>query len=130
NRSRTSWAGPTSKSVPPRRSTATRRWSTVRSRSAGTPGSTNRPQPTVRPKHHHRSRLPTTPERGGPSSSPPPPHCPCWPKALRAVGAWLTPWLLLQRLWNAWSAKPPPDDLQRLLDALSQGHGLNLYIPP
>jgi hypothetical protein len=63
------WAD--SKSVPPPRSAATRPWSTARSRSAGTPGSTNRPQATPTPQRH-RSRPPTTAERGAlkPTSQP------------------------------------------------------------
>ena len=51
----------------------------------------------------------TTPERGGPPAEPPAEH-PSWPKALRAVRAWLTPWLLLQRWWKAWTHEPPPEN--------------------
>jgi hypothetical protein len=40
----------------------------------------------------HRNRQPTTPERGGPTTGPPA-EKPSWPKALRAVPAWLAPWL-------------------------------------
>ncbi len=69
------------------------------------------------------------PERGGAPADQPTAY-PCWPKALRAVRAWLTPWLLLQRWWKAWSDKPPPDELQQLLNALAQGHAINLYLPP
>ncbi len=39
-----------------------------------------------------------------------------WPQALRRVRAWLEPYLLLRRYWQAWSVKPPPQRLQRLLD--------------
>jgi DDE superfamily endonuclease len=31
-----------------------------------------------------------------------------WPKALRAVRAWLEPWVLLRRFWQAWSPQPHP----------------------
>jgi SRSO17 transposase len=44
-------AGPTSKSVRPLRSVATKPWATARSRSAGTPGSTHHPQ-TTEPSPH------------------------------------------------------------------------------
>jgi len=47
-----------------------------------------------------------------------------------AVRAWLTPWLLLQRCWTAWTNKPPPRELQQLLNAVGNGHALNLYLPP
>lgn len=53
-----------------------------------------------------------------------------WPVALRAVRAWLEPRLLLARYWAAWSPLPTPLPLQALLDALHQGHGLHLYVPP
>ncbi len=71
----------------------------------------------------------TTPERGGTESSPGTEQT-SWPKALRAVRAWLTPWLLLQRCWTAWTNKPPPRELQQLLNAVGSGHALNLYLPP
>jgi hypothetical protein len=50
-----------------------------------------------------------------------------WPQALRAVRAWLEPWVLLRRFWQAWSALPPPHPLQQLLEYLSQGFPLYLY---
>src|SRR5215471_13275768 len=49
-----------------------------------------------------------------------------WPKALRAVRAWLEPWVLLQRFWQAWSPQHPPLLLQQLLDHLSRGSPLYL----
>lgn len=51
-------------------------------------------------------------------------------KALRAVRAWLTPWLQLHRYWTAWTDKPPPHELQQLLNAVANGHPLNLYLSP
>ena len=48
-----------------------------------------------------------------------PPPAPSWPRALRAVRAWLSPWITLQRWWTAWSEAPPaaaaasPDQLGR-----------------
>ena len=45
-------------------------------------------------------------ERGPAPAVPPPP--PSWPRALRAVRAWLAPWIALQRWWTAWSNAPPP----------------------
>ena len=101
SRSKTSWAGPTSRSAPMSRSAATRPWSTARSASAGTPGS-----PIIRHgmRVRHRGRDPAA-ERGGPSAAAPPP-APSWPRALRAIRAWLSPWIALQRWWPAWSVRP------------------------
>ncbi|MFD9823572.1 hypothetical protein ACFWW0_32665 [Streptomyces violascens] len=42
---------------------------------------------------------------------------------------WLTPWATLQRYWRAWSTKPPPTDLQALLNAVATGRPLDLYRP-
>jgi hypothetical protein len=83
--------------------------------------------PSTSDSPHTTPPEPSTEDSGEGGTETPPP---CWPKALRAVRAWLAPWLLLQRLWKAWSAKPQPDDLQRLIDTLAQGQGLSLYIPP
>jgi hypothetical protein len=49
------------------------------------------------------------------------------PGAARRVG-WLTPWTVLQRWWTAWSKAPPPPQLQALIDSVTAGHGLNLYL--
>ena len=49
-----------------------------------------------------------------------------WPKALRAVRAWLEPWVLLQRFWQAWSTHPPAPQLQTLVDCLGRGQALFL----
>ena len=111
SRSRTSWAGPTSRSAPTPRSAATRPWSTARSASAGTPGS---PITRRRTSLRHRGRSPAA-ERGGPRAAVPPP-APSWPRALRAVRAWLSPWIALQRWWPAWSTAPPPPQLQALIE--------------
>jgi hypothetical protein len=53
-----------------------------------------------------------------------------WPRALRAVQAWLIPWSVLARCWRSWSPAPPPRQLQRLLDAAAAGQPLHLYLPP
>jgi hypothetical protein len=82
SRSRTSWAGPTSRSAPMPRSAATRRWSAAPSASAGTPGSPK----TRRRTRRLRGRNPAA-ERGGPDPAP----APSWPRAIRAVRAWLPP---------------------------------------
>ena len=58
------------------------------------------------------------------------PPAPSWPRALRAVRSWLTPATTLTRWWQAWSKAPPPAELQHLLDNVSAGHGLFLYLPP
>ena len=66
-------------------------------------------------------------ERGGPAAAAPP--APSWPRALRAVRAWLTPWITLQRWWTAWSKAPPPPPVQTLISSVAAGYGLHLYIP-
>ena len=76
----------------------------------------------------HGSGIPQPqPGRGerGPHAVPPP--APSWPRALRAVRAWLSPWTVLQRWWTAWSKAPPPPQLQALMTSLQAGHGLHLY---
>ncbi len=123
SRSRTSWAGPTSRSAPIPRSAAIRCWSPARSASAGTPGSTTAPQCT---NLQHRGRK-LSAESGGPRAAVPP--APSWPRALRAVRAWLSPWIALQRWWQAWSRRPPPPPLQALINSVGAGCGLHLYIP-
>jgi hypothetical protein len=55
---------------------------------------------------------------------------PSWPKALRVLRGWLTPAIVLQRWWQAWSRAPPPVELQALVDAVGAGQGLRLYLPP
>lgn len=49
-----------------------------------------------------------------------------WPRTLRAVRAWLEPWIMLRRYWRAWSEHPPPDPLQGILDAVAHGQPLSL----
>ena len=39
--------------------------------------------------------------RGGPPAATPAPP-PSWPRAIRAIRAWLSPWIALQRWWAAW----------------------------
>ena len=53
-----------------------------------------------------------------------------WPRELRAVRVWLTPWTALQRWWTAWSTAPPPPQLQALINSVTAGQGLDLYLPP
>lgn len=50
-----------------------------------------------------------------------------WPRALRAVRAWLEPWIMLRRYWRAWSEQPPPGPLQGLFEAVAHGQPLFLY---
>ena len=57
------------------------------------------------------------------------PPAPSWPRALRAIRAWLTPSIVLQRWWQAWSDRPPPPQLQALINSVAAGYGLHLYIP-
>src|SRR5207248_5989797 len=98
-------------------------WSTARSASAGPPGSliTWRSTATRR-----RGQNPAA-ERGGAHAAAPP-LAPSWPRALRAVRAWLSPSIALQRWWQAWSKAPPPRQLQALPDSVAAGRGLHLYI--
>ena len=65
---------------------------------------------------------------GGPRAALPQ-QAPSWPRALRAIRAWLTPWIVLQRWWQAWSDRPPPPQLQTLLNSVAAGCGLHLHIP-
>jgi hypothetical protein len=58
----------------------------------------------------------------------PAPSPPSWPWAIRAVRAWLAPWIALRRWWTAWSNAPRPPQLQALLTSLQAGCGLHLYI--
>ncbi len=67
-------------------------------------------------------------ERGGPHAATPPP-APPWPRTLRAIRAWLTPWTVLQPWWQAWSKAPPPPQLQALMNSVAAGCGLHLYLP-
>ena len=80
------------------------------------------------PQHDARHRGRTRPRREG-GRTPPPPPAPSWPRALRAVRAWLSPWIALQRWWPAWSKAPPPPQLQALISSVAAGCGLHLYIP-
>jgi hypothetical protein len=47
---------------------------------------------------------------------------------VRQVRGWLAPWHLLGRCWRAWSARPPPAELQALLDAVGAGRPLYLFL--
>ncbi|GGV57432.1 hypothetical protein GCM10010245_90520 [Streptomyces spectabilis] len=46
------------------------------------------------------------------------------------VCSWLTPAVMLQHWWKAWSNTPPPTRLQDLINAVSHGRQLNLYLAP
>lgn len=65
-------------------------------------------------------------QRGGRAPSHQPQQ-PCWPRALRAIRSWLTPAVTLNRWWRAWTDKDPPSELQALIDAVTTGHGIDLY---
>jgi hypothetical protein len=54
-------------------------------------------------------------------------HLLCWPEALRKVRTWLEPYVMLMRYWKAYSEKPPPKELRRLLERVFVGKGLYLY---
>ena len=55
-------------------------------------------------------------------------HLLCWPEALRKVRTWLEPYVMLWRYWRAYSEKPPPKELRRLLERVFVGRGLYLYV--
>ncbi|WRZ77721.1 transposase (plasmid) [Streptomyces sp. NBC_01237] len=129
NRSRTNSDGPTSRSAPTPPSAATRPWSPARSPSAGTPGSPDcqtRSPPSS--QQSHRPPPQQDPLRGG-TNRPHQPQPASWPRAIRAVRAWLDPWTTLQRCWRAWTNEPPPPELQALINAVGAGHPLDLYCP-
>ncbi|GGZ41732.1 hypothetical protein GCM10010365_73120 [Streptomyces poonensis] len=65
------------------------------------------------------------PERGHPAA-----RRPRWPQTPRAGRSRLTPAIMLQRWWKAWSSTPPPAPLPDLIDAVSHGQRLNPYLPP
>jgi hypothetical protein len=46
------------------------------------------------------------------------------------VRGWLTPWVVLERWWRAWSSAPPPAQLRLLLDRAHAGQPLRLHLPP
>ncbi|MER6386225.1 hypothetical protein ABT274_41310, partial [Streptomyces sp. NPDC001127] len=100
----------------------TRPWSTAPSPSAGTSGSPPDPWMTPRP-----TRAPTRAQRGG-QALPHQPQQPCWPRALRAIRSWLTPAITLTRWWRAWTDTDPPSELQALINAVTTGHGIDLYL--
>ena len=77
------------------------------------------PTPTLA---RHRSGGKMAPDRPGP------PRPVSWPRTLRQVRGWLDPWTFLWRCWRAWSNAPPPPELRALLDAVGQGHPLDLYL--
>jgi hypothetical protein len=80
--------------------------------------------PQALPRRHQGPAAGT----GDPATAAPPQPPPSWPRALRAVRAWLTPWITLQRWWTAWSNAPPPPQLQALMNSVAAGNGLHLYI--
>jgi hypothetical protein len=73
-----------------------------------------------------RIPAPATGQRGGPAPSHQPQQ-PCWPRALRSIRSWLTPAITLNRWWQAWTDTDPPSELQALIDAVTTGHGIDLY---
>ncbi|MDQ0757712.1 hypothetical protein QF027_000347 [Streptomyces canus] len=123
SRSRTNSTGPTSRSAPHAPSAATRPRSTVPSPSAETSGS---PYPDRR-MPPRRTRAPNKgPERGPPLLNQS--QRPCWPRALRVIRSWLAPAITLTRCWQAWTHTDPPHELQALIDAVTTGHGIDLYL--
>jgi hypothetical protein len=50
-----------------------------------------------------------------------------WPQALRAMRAWLGPWVMLWRYWRVFSDLPLPPELEVLLEQEFSGRGLYLY---
>ena len=129
NTSRASSAGRTSRSAAIPLSAGTGRWSARPSASAG-----GRPRARdAWPGRPHRAPL-------APNQNPPKPAVRergknlrpqqplSWPKALRAVRAWLAPFRWLTRCWNTWAQAPPPSELAALLEAVGSGVPINLYL--
>src|SRR5215213_6815940 len=52
----------------------------------------------------------------------------CWPQTLRAVRGWLEPYVMLNRYWRAFCGKPPPPELEALLERVFSGRGLYLSL--
>jgi hypothetical protein len=46
----------------------------------------------------------------------------------RAVRGWLEPYVMLNRYWRAFCAKPPPPEIRALLERVFSGRGLYLYV--
>jgi len=124
------WAGLTSWSAPTRRSVGIGTSSSVPSPSAGGRGSRPDRRPP-RPILRQRPTLAPSRRRSGGKMAPQrptPPRSVSWPRTLRQVRGWLDPWTFLWRCWHAWSNAPPPPELRALLDAVGQGHPLDLYL--
>jgi hypothetical protein len=89
--------------------------------------------PTSRERGEKEGRSPPTPVLTEPMASSrlpatAPATAPSWPRALRHIQRWLDPWRRLRRSWQAWSHAPPPPALQALLDAVTRGQPLYLYL--
>lgn len=41
---------------------------------------------------------------------------------------WLEPWVMLWRYWRAFSYRPPPKELKALLELVSSGRSIYLYV--
>jgi hypothetical protein len=138
SRSRTSSAGPTSRSEATGRSGGTGRWRAWRSAFAGTPARPKRwrqaPGPCYQRPQRRRPRRP----RGGPSNVSIRAAATVrvagvvvsWPQARRRVRGWLAPLVWLQRCWRGWSTSPPPRQLQQALDWVMAGRPTYLHLPP
>jgi hypothetical protein len=50
----------------------------------------------------------------------------CWPETLRTVRGWLEPYVMLNRYLRAFCEKPPPKELEVLLESVFSGRGLYL----
>lgn len=46
----------------------------------------------------------------------------------RAIRSWLTPAITFTRWWQAWTDTDPPHELQALIDAVTTGQGIDLYL--
>ncbi|MFF4978335.1 hypothetical protein [Streptomyces sp. NPDC001083] len=42
--------------------------------------------------------------------------------------SWLTPAITLTRWWQAWTDTDPPHELHALIDAVTTGQGIDLYL--
>src|SRR5690242_5398677 len=123
SRSNIRWVGPTTKSARTAPSVGIGLWSVVPLRFVGGRLPSSRTARNLHPSTYRPclSRL-NHKKSGEPGRRP----NLAWPQALRQVRAWLEPYILLKRYWQAFSPLPPPLPLQHLLDWLWHSNAINV----